>query len=50
LGNIEASPIWTSECLPWKEENKLTKRTVKPNNGYELLQGEGKIRGHLIDG
>lgn len=50
LGNIKASPIWTSDYLPWKEENKFIKRRVKNNNGYELLQGKGIIKGHLLGG
>lgn len=50
IGNISPSPIWTSEYLPWEEKNKFTERSTKPNEGYELLQGEGIARGHLIGG
>lgn len=50
IGKIESSDIWTSEYLPWIEDNKNIKRTVKNNTGYDLLQGKGKIQGHLIGG
>ncbi len=50
LGVIESSPIWTSEYLPWEEKNRLIKRDVKSNTGYELLQGKGKVQGHLLGG
>ncbi len=50
IGTIEASPIWTSEHLPWEEKNKNIKRKIKDNSGYELLQGKGKVKGRLIGG
>lgn len=50
IGNIDASSIWTSEHLPWEEKNKLIQRNTLPNNGYELLQGKGIAKGHLIGG
>jgi muramoyltetrapeptide carboxypeptidase LdcA involved in peptidoglycan recycling len=50
LGTIESSDIWTSELLPWKVENKLTKRGVNKNQGYELLQGTGTVQGPLVGG
>ena len=50
IGNIDASPLWTSEYLPWEEKNKFIKRNTHSNNGYELLQGYGTVRGHLIGG
>lgn len=50
VGEINPSTIWTSELLPWKEENKNIKRNVKNNEGTEILQGEGKASGHLIGG
>ena len=38
IGNIESSPIWTSEFLPWEEKNKNIQRKTKENNGgYKLL-------------
>jgi len=50
IGTINSSEIWTSEHLPWREKNKSTKRAVKINTGYELLQGSGKAQGHLLGG
>ncbi|SHH76110.1 S66 family peptidase [Clostridium grantii] len=50
IGNIPFSEIWTSEYLPWVESNKFTKRSVQSNTSYELLQGQGKVQGHLIGG
>jgi len=50
IGQILAAPEWTSEYLPWLEENKNRKRIYKPNVGYELLQGEGIVQGRLIGG
>jgi len=50
IGNIDPSPVWTSEYLPWEEKNKLTERKTQPNSGYELLQGSGIVKGHLIGG
>lgn len=50
LGEIPQSENWTSEFLPWEIENKYTQREFKINNGYELLQGEGIVRGRLIGG
>lgn len=50
IGNIDSSPIWTSEYLSWEEKNKFTKRNTEVNKGYELLQGRGIVKGHLIGG
>jgi len=50
IGNIDSSPIWTSEHLPWEEKNKFIERGTQSNNGYELLQGKGIVRGRLIGG
>jgi hypothetical protein len=38
IGEIEPSPKWTSEYLPWEGKNKLIQRKFKDNSGYELLQ------------
>jgi muramoyltetrapeptide carboxypeptidase LdcA involved in peptidoglycan recycling len=50
IGKVEASPIWTSERLPWKEKNRDIQRQLQDNTGYELLQGQGKVQGRLIGG
>lgn len=50
IGNIESSEYWTSERIPWLIENKHKERTMQKNTGYDLLQGKGKVQGHLIGG
>lgn len=50
VGEIYYSKIWTSEYLPWLEENKNKKRNTYINLGYETLQGSGKVTGKLIGG
>lgn len=50
IGKIKASHEWTSEYLPWLEENKNRQRKYIKNKGYELLQGSGTARGRLIGG
>ncbi|KGP71262.1 S66 family peptidase [Pontibacillus yanchengensis] len=50
IGTIPPAEEWTSEFLPWEEGNKHQRRTFHPNAGYEVLQGEGKVHGHLLGG
>jgi len=50
IGNVDSSPIWTSEYLPWEEKNKFIERNTQSNNGYVLLQGKGIVKGHLMGG
>jgi len=50
IGKIHPSPVWTSKFLPWEEKNKAIRRATSPNNGYELLQGSGVVRGPLLGG
>ncbi len=50
IGAIDPSPVWTSERLPWVEKNKAITRTLQQNDGYEVLQGTGVAKGHLIGG
>lgn len=50
IGDIPAAEGWTSEYLPWLIENKETQRLLKPNTGYEVLQGSGVHEGELIGG
>ncbi|MGL5347522.1 MAG: S66 family peptidase [Peptostreptococcaceae bacterium] len=50
VDNIHSSSIWTSEYLPWLESNKDIQRKTYKNKGYEVLQGSGIVRGHLIGG
>lgn len=50
--SIVSSPEWTSEFLEWsKEENNHRFRKMVPEKrGYELLQGQGVVRGKLLGG
>lgn len=50
MGPIAPAEAWTSEYLPWLEENRDRVRTLSPNLGYELLQGKGVVAGRLIGG
>lgn len=50
IGKIHSSDIWTSEYLPWVEDNKNISRTTKEHKGIEVLQGNGKVKGRLIGG
>ena len=52
VGEIKVSKHWTSEWLPWeeKENSKIKRKLNKEKRGYEILQGEGKVKGNLIGG
>lgn len=50
IGPVSAPKFWTSEYLPWIEENRDRARTMQPHSGYELLQGSGVVQGRLIGG
>jgi len=50
IGEVQASTIWTSEHLPWEEENKNIGRRTNEFEGIEVLQGNGKVKGTLIGG
>lgn len=48
---IQPSPLWTADFVPWSEENMhIGKQLVPDEKGYEVLQGTGKARGHLLGG
>lgn len=48
---IKPSPYWSDDFVDWKEENINIGKTLKEDNkGYEVLQGEGKVQGHLLGG
>ncbi len=45
------SPQWSDDFVPWQEENIHTIKNLKPDaRGYEVLQGKGKVKGHLLGG
>lgn len=51
IGDIQPAPKWTSEFLEWTvEENKVQRRMMHENTGYEVLQGTGGVKGPLIGG
>ena len=50
IGEIHSSDIWTSENLPWHENNKDISRNTKSHEGVEVLQGNGTVKGKLIGG
>ncbi|MFS0784565.1 S66 peptidase family protein [Bacillus sp. 1P06AnD] len=50
IGSIEASPVWTSEHLPWEDQSLKRERKMEKHEGYEVLQGEGTRTGRLIGG
>ncbi len=50
VGEILPSTDYTAEWLEWIEQNKGTQRRFVPNSGYELLGGQGRIRGRLLGG
>ena len=49
---IEPSSHWTSEFLDWTDEqnNKIERKMITDNKGFELLQGNGTVRGKLLGG
>lgn len=48
---IPSSKVWSRDLIPWKEENMdQGKRLEEDRYGYEILQGSGKVTGHLLGG
>ena len=52
IGQIEPNMNgWTDEELSWREpQNQQIRRTLKKSTGNRVLQGTGKVRGHLFGG
>ncbi len=50
IGEIKPAAQWTGERIEWLEENASLEKTMHENQGYEILQGSGKVTGHLIGG
>lgn len=49
--SIVNSPLWSDDYVFWEEKNMHIRRTLKPEtHGYEILQGTGSARGHLLGG
>ena len=48
---IKSSPEWSDDFTPWDEKNTGIQKKLKPDlHGYEILQGHGKVTGHLLGG
>lgn len=48
---IESSPYWSKDCVEWNEKNSdIAKKLIKDEHGYEVIQGTGKVKGHLLGG
>lgn len=48
---IQSSEEWSSDYIYWKEENQHIQPTLRrEEHGYEVLQGNGCVRGHLLGG
>lgn len=52
MTEILPAESWTSQYLPWHiESNNHIKRTmIEDKKGYEVLQGSGRVEGHLLGG
>jgi muramoyltetrapeptide carboxypeptidase LdcA involved in peptidoglycan recycling len=49
--SIVSSPLWSDDYIAWEEKNIHIEKTLKPDtHGYEILQGIGSVRGHLLGG
>lgn len=48
---IISSPLWSDDHVSWKEAHIHTQKQMKPDtHGYEVLQGQGTVEGHLLGG
>jgi muramoyltetrapeptide carboxypeptidase LdcA involved in peptidoglycan recycling len=48
---IKSSPIWSDDFIGWDESNINKKlKEKKEEHGYEVLQGNGVVRGSLLGG
>lgn len=49
--NLLVSEDWTDDYVSWQESNRNTPHTMKKDNhGYEIICGNGIVRGHLLGG
>lgn len=45
------SPEWTDDYVAWQESNINTPHSMKKDtHGYEVINGQGIVRGHLLGG
>lgn len=48
---IKSSPVWSDSFIPWKIKNiGKSKKLKSEKHGCEVLQGSGKVTGHLLGG
>jgi muramoyltetrapeptide carboxypeptidase LdcA involved in peptidoglycan recycling len=48
---ILPSPQWSYDYVTWNENNiRIGKKLKNDEHGYEVLQGNGKVKGHLLGG
>lgn len=48
---IKSSEYWSKDFVPWKVENiNVSKKLLKEEHGYELLQGQGVVQGEVLGG
>lgn len=52
IGELRQAKTWTGEYLPWdiKENNSIERKMQAETRGLEVLQGSGKVQGHLLGG
>ena len=50
IGDIPATEAWTGDRIEWLQENAHLEKKLMKNEGYQVLQGEGRARGPLIGG
>lgn len=50
IGRIPQSDSWTAEFLPWDIGNKEVMRKFQKNTGYQVIQGNGTVKGRLLGG
>ena len=48
---IKSSPEWSDSFISWTEDNiSVSNKLRTEEHGYELLQGDGVVKGHLLGG
>lgn len=48
---VASSPVWSSDHVLWEEKNlNIPKNLIPDTHGYEILQGNGTVTGHLLGG
>lgn len=50
IGEVLPSPYIREHGLRWDEENQKIERPKVENSGYEIINGHGKVQGHLLGG